>query len=78
MKFSLYRLKYAFPDENGAYAPPVPDAVQDSADGMEWTIEIDTLEGLLDLVEQAGHDVIVHKRLPDGTRSLTIYDDYLG
>jgi hypothetical protein len=56
---------------SGCYGAP-PDAKQDGQH-REWTIEINSLEQLLELVKETGHIVISED---DGAFGIEVYDDY--
>ncbi len=48
-------------------------------DRERWWIDVDTLEGLLDLMDASGHPIVVERdtNFTDAPMKITIYDGYL-
>ena len=72
MKFEIYRTSDNPPYCEGAKLVRAGSAAQSEV----YEIEIDTLEGLLKLIDEVGEVIISRSILEGYTHGIEIYDDY--
>ena len=74
MKFHIYRTSDFLSQEK-----PCPRAYSgecDKFDRHQWFIDIDTIDQLMELLDEISDDLIISRTLRQGLPEIEIYDDY--